>query len=98
ALIVAASLASGMLAPLEAGAQALPADALRTRVEALTIEPRIDETAIADAWFLIRFYERRQFAPAWDSFGRLDGLLRALDGSDEHGLDPSDYHVELIRA
>src|SRR5690606_18553342 len=98
ALVVAAALAGVVPMAEKAAAQVPPADALRIRVEALAIEPRVEGTAIADAWFLIRFYERRQFEPAWDSPGRLDGLLRALDGSDEHGLDPSDYHVELIRA
>jgi murein L,D-transpeptidase YcbB/YkuD len=80
-----------------AWAQADVAEALRSRVEALAVEPRIDETPVADALFLMRFYENRAFRPAWDSDTKLDGLLRALEGSREHGLDPADYHDELLR-
>ncbi|MBN1239585.1 MAG: L,D-transpeptidase family protein [Gammaproteobacteria bacterium] len=79
------------------GQPAAPTEELRVRVEALAVAPRIDGAATADPWFLIRFYERRRFAPAWDD-ARLDALLRALDGSDEHGLAPDDYHVDSIRA
>ncbi|HEX6994162.1 MAG TPA: L,D-transpeptidase family protein [Gammaproteobacteria bacterium] len=73
-------------------------EALRARVEALAVEPRIDGVAVADPWFLIRFYERRQFSPAWESRAKRDALLRALERSVEHGLDPDDYHVGLLRA
>ena len=78
-------------------AQTDVSEALRVRVEALAVAPRIDEVSVADPWFLIRFYERRQFRLAWDSEVKLAGLLAALDGSDEHGLDPDDYHVGLLR-
>jgi L,D-transpeptidase YcbB len=79
-------------------AQTDGAEALRMRVEALALELRIDGTPMADAWFLIRFYERRRFRPVWDSDAKLDALLRALDGSFAQGLDPADYHVDLLRA
>jgi len=73
-------------------------EALRARVEALADEPRIDEVAVADPWFLIRMYERRQFSPAWESDAKRQALLRALERSADHGLDPDDYHIELLRA
>jgi murein L,D-transpeptidase YcbB/YkuD len=78
-------------------AQPHTTEALRSRVEALALEPQIDGTPVADAWFLIRFYERRQFRSAWDPDTKLDGLLRALEGSGEHGLDSADYHEDLLR-
>lgn len=73
-------------------------EALRARAEALAVEPRIDGVAVADPWFLIRFYERREFSPAWESEAKRDALLAALSRSAEHGLDPDDYHIGLLRA
>lgn len=86
------------LLALFSSAATLADESLRARVEALADEPRIDGVAVADPWFLIRFYERRQFSPAWESDAKRDALLRALEASVEHGLDPGDYHVELLRA
>ena len=90
--------ACAALLALFSSAAALSDEALRARVEALADEPRIDGVAVADPWFLIRFYERRQFSPAWESDAKRDALLRALERSVEHGLDPDDYHVALLRA
>src|SRR5690606_33336727 len=90
--------ACAALLALFSSAAALSDEALRARVEALADEPRIDGVAVADPWFLIRFYERRQFSPAWESRAKRDALLRALERSVEHGLDPDDYHVGLLRA
>src|SRR5690606_4951477 len=72
-------------------------EALRTRIESLAVEPRIDGVAVADPWFLLRFYERRQFSAAWESEAKRDALLEALARSAEHGLDPDDYHIDLLR-
>ncbi len=71
-------------------------EALRARVESLVIEPRVAGAAVADPEFLIRFYERRQFSPAWESEAKRAALLGALGRSAEHGLDPADYHLELL--
>lgn len=99
ATLCAVLLITSVVMPVRtAHAQADPAEVFRARVEALADEPRVDGTAVADAWFLIRFYERRRYRPAWDTEAKLDALLGALDGSDEHGLDPGDYHVDLLRA
>lgn len=61
------------------------------------MEPRVDGVAVADPWFLIRYYERQQFSPAWESDAKRDALLGALARSAEHGLDPDDYHIALLR-
>ena len=71
-------------------------EALRARVEALAVEPRVAGVAVADPEFLIRFYERRQFSPAWESEAKRAALLDALSRSDAHGLDPADYHIDLL--
>jgi murein L,D-transpeptidase YcbB/YkuD len=50
---------------------------------------------------LKRFYEPRQFAPAWSgSDTRLDrdAMLDAIQKADEQGLDPIEYHLAALRA
>lgn len=76
---------------------------LRGRIEA------VRETGLATAQgdrllsrtALPRFYEARGFEPAWlgaDLTGRLHALEAAIRRSADHGLDPSDYHLdELLR-
>jgi L,D-transpeptidase YcbB len=73
-----------------------PAEQLQSRVGALTADPRVAGRQVADGWFLMRFYERRQFTPAWDSPAKLDQLLAAIGASVRHGLDPRDYHLEPL--
>lgn len=50
---------------------------------------------------LKRFYEPRNFAPAWivgaATLDR-DALLAVIEKADEHGLDPADYHLAALRA
>src|SRR5690606_15740574 len=91
--IAACAALLALLLPAAASAD----EALRARIEALAVEPRIDGVAVADPWFLIRFYERREFSPAWESEAKRDALLAALSRSAEHGLDPDDYHIGLLR-
>lgn len=78
--------------------EAVADEALRVRAEALVLEPRIDEFAVADPELLIRFYERRQFSPAWQNEAKLAELIGALQGSPRHGLDPTDYHLDRLQA
>lgn len=73
-----------------------PAEQIQSRVGALTADPRVAGRQVADSWFLMRFYERRQFTPAWDSPAKLDQLLAAIGASVRHGLDPRDYHLEPL--
>lgn len=72
-------------------------EALRARVEALAVEPRVAGTAVADHWFLVRFYERRQFNPAWGDSTKLAELTAALQIAEKHGLNPKDYHLETLQ-
>jgi L,D-transpeptidase YcbB len=87
-----------LLAQLAAAMPAIsaPAEQLQSRVGALNADPRVAGRQVADAWFLMRFYERRQFTPAWDSPAKLDQLLAAVGSSVRHGLDPRDYHLEPL--
>src|SRR5690606_41217802 len=79
------------LLALFSSAATLADESLRARVEALADEPRIDGVAVADPWFLIRFYARRQCSPAWESDAKRDALLRALEARVLPGLNPGDY-------
>lgn len=82
------------LAPAQVNAA--PAEWLQLRVGALAEDPRVAGQPVADAWFLARFYERRQFTPAWSSTAKLQALLAAVAGSHRHGLNPEDYHLETL--
>lgn len=76
------------------------AEMLRQRVEAL--RSGRDATiggGNAEARALIAgLYEARGFAPLWAEPARERALLRAIDDSATHGLDPRDYHAAALRA
>jgi L,D-transpeptidase YcbB len=74
---------------------ALP-EKLQVRVGALADDPRAAGQPVADPWFLARFYERREFTPAWASPAKLETLLVSIENSARHGLEPADYHHEPL--
>jgi len=43
-----------------------------------------------------RFYESRNFAPAWASAGEVRTAIAILQGSDADGLNPEAYHVDAV--
>ncbi len=53
---------------------------------------------VAARSLLARLYERRRFEPAWTERGQVESLSALLEHSLDHGLDPQDYHAELVRA
>lgn len=63
----------------------------------------IDDVPLYSSQVLPRFYEERQFQIAW--FQR-DGLLSKsgvgfiayIQDADQHGLQPEDYHLDLLRS
>jgi murein L,D-transpeptidase YcbB/YkuD len=85
-----------------AAAQSSGAEAMQLRISALAEDPRVAGEAVADRWFLARFYERREFSPGWGTPAKLAALLEAVADSGRHGLAPADYHYptlsELIAA
>jgi len=89
--------APGLAADIAEPAFTPQAESLRARVEVLAVEPRVADVPVADHWFLTRYYERRQFNPVWDTPAKLAQLIEALSGSERHGLDPDDYHLDLLR-
>jgi murein L,D-transpeptidase YcbB/YkuD len=57
------------------------------------------DTTNADT-LLTQFYRQRNFRPAWISDKGLqktgEGLLNAIHDADREGLNPNDYHVQLL--
>ena len=72
-------------------------EALKSRVEALRKTGRLDVrgSRIASVIVLPDFYERRGFRRAWES-RTIDQLLRAIHDAEADGLDPQDYHQQLL--
>ena len=76
-----------------------PSEALRERVEQLRAgrELRVDGEHIAAPALIARFYERRDFRPAWTP-ARAAELVALVEGSRADGLEPRDYHLAALRA
>lgn len=53
---------------------------------------------LATPGLIADFYAGRAHAPAWGSAERRRALLRSVEDSAHHGLDPADYRVEDLRA
>jgi len=75
-------------------------EALRTEVEQLMQVGRltIGEADIASGELLTEFYERRDYAPAWNDDEQIDELIAAIKASEKDGLDSSDYHLGAVMA
>ena len=48
--------------------------------------------------FVAQFIESQQFQPHWREPARLDALIAALADLSDDGLDPNDYHIEVLQA
>jgi L,D-transpeptidase YcbB len=73
---------------------------IRAEVEQLraTGDLELDGVVIASRNLLPRIYEARAFTPTWRNQAQIDALLETIDESYKKGLDPSDYHVDQVRA
>ena len=73
-------------------------EALRLRVEALRTagDTRIGAGSAAARALIASLYERRGFSPLWSDPSRATALLRAIEASRTHGLDPGDYHAARL--
>ena len=75
---------------------------LRHRIEEAGIPPSIsvEEDRVHASLVLLHFYERRGFWPAWSGekglLPNVEILLRGIRKSEQEGLRPSDYHLEMI--
>jgi murein L,D-transpeptidase YcbB/YkuD len=101
--LLRAGLACLLLGPVGPASAADPdplGEALRHRVEALRTsgDARIGAGSAAARALIASLYEKRGFAPFWSPQPRADAMLAAIEASAAHGLDPSDYHAELLAA
>ena len=81
------------------------AEAIRERVDHLRYVTehdhrdhavRGDRVVLGDV--VARYYESQQFRPRWREPARLDLLIASLAEMDDDGLDPADYHIEVLQA
>lgn len=84
------------------GDDAVPstADEIKWRVEQLraTGELRVAGRRIERRALLLDVYERRGFQPLWTHPAAVDGLARAIEAAELHGLVPEHYHRSLLSA
>jgi murein L,D-transpeptidase YcbB/YkuD len=81
-----------------AGAGEPSPQAMRHRVESLRADgdARIGAGSAAARALIASVYEKRGFAPVWADPARESALLAAIAASGTPGLDPRDYHAELL--
>ncbi len=72
---------------------------IRGKVEQLeaTGELTVRGQGIASLTVLPDIYEARGFRLAWSDPQSVEGLLHAVTGIEEDGLDPGDYHLRALR-
>jgi L,D-transpeptidase YcbB len=72
-------------------------DALKSRIVALrkTSGLEVRGSRIASVIVLPDFYERRGFRPAWEP-RTIEQLFRAIVDAEADGLDPNDYHQQVL--
>ncbi len=72
---------------------------IRGKVEQLeaTGELTVRGQGIASLTVLPDIYEARGFRLAWTDPQNVEGLLHAVTGIEEDGLDPGDYHLRALR-
>ncbi len=57
---------------------------------------RVGDAPIAAVKFIPKFYELRNFKPAWTDKANVEALLVAVRASPEQGLDPADFHAAAL--
>ena len=81
-----------------------PSEQIRTFLEGLDAgaEPFVGERRLHNPGLLSSLYSDRNHAPIWIADGPLadsrSELLRAVEVSAAHGLNPGDYHDQALRA
>lgn len=73
---------------------------IRARVEELAATGVLEAAGapIAARNLIPRIYEARKFEPTWRSVEQIDGLLEVIGDSYLEGLEPTDYHVDVVQA
>ncbi len=79
-------------------ADAAVEEEIKARVEQIRAgKPlRVQDSPIAAVKFIPKFYELRNFKPAWTDKANVEALLVAVQASPEQGLYPADFHAAAI--
>ena len=87
---------AGMLVPLAASELS---DAIHTEMERIRSGERlvVEGSWLAMTNMLPRFYESRNFEPAWQNTRTVEELLNSIDDIANDGLRPSDYHITALK-
>jgi len=91
--------AIGLLLAGPVAVQALPApEAIQARVEQLREigALQIGAGQIAAVQLIPEFYQRRGYQPAWSDPRDVAALIKLVEHTPDHGLDPEDYHLNEI--
>ena len=57
---------------------------------------RVQDAPVAAVKFIPKFYELRNYKPAWTDKANVEALLMAVQTSPEQGLDPADFHAAVL--
>jgi murein L,D-transpeptidase YcbB/YkuD len=94
----------GLLIAWGSGVIAEPAlatqELLRGRMEQLQAAGglQVDGSTVAAVRLIPELYQRRGFRLAWTAHGaNVQALMRLIAASDQHGLDPQDYHWQALK-
>ena len=93
--------ATVLLASSPAGADPTAVeDEIRARVDQLLESGSVAVSGreIAASRLVAELYIRRGFRPAWSSSAIRQVLLRAIEGSERHGMQPEDFHRSAIES
>jgi murein L,D-transpeptidase YcbB/YkuD len=75
-------------------------DAVRVELEQLVHSGFLSNSGvhIASVDLLLNIYEPRNYLPAWSDQRQIGELVVAIKATAADGLDPSDYHLELVES
>lgn len=71
-------------------------EGLRAAVERIRYNGNAAASGIAAGDLVAGFYERRSFMPAWRDDAKIDSLAALIADSHADGLNPDDYHQQII--
>ncbi len=54
-------------------------------------------TCVSSQTTIPDFYRDRDYMPAWDDEKKISELFSAIDSSYDHGLNPGDYHLDVLK-
>ncbi len=57
----------------------------------------VDGTEILTRAFLLDVYQGQGFSPIWTRLDRIRELITLISNSPDHGLNPADYNIDLLR-